>query len=290
MKKLITSDITDSVGMPVKAGTLRHIQESYTEAVAELAKAAIGNGYGAAPGYILNGVVNGSAHPTYNTGSGSLFINGEIFLVDAASFTLSGGQTAIFVLDETFATGSDADSVEFTDGINRNVHQIRKAKLQGGTAGTGMVNFPDCARLNNNRPDVTIGAGNAGIAIGGAWPNYTVSNLYPPTENPVLAHRKISLGDFNPDPGDGYTSRLSGATSGFAMYVHNFPTAISGDFIIVLNVGNAGYNATADMAANYMCSVLLGQQDANKFYFAVQTSATGNAQDLDIWYTVFRKP
>lgn len=291
MKKLITTDITTSVGMPIKGGTLRHLQESYTESIAEVVKASVGTSYSDATAYILNGIVNGSSHPTYNTSKGSIFLNGEVYLVDAASFVVSSGQVAVLVLDTSFATGTDADGVQFTDGITRNVHLIRKAKLQSAAGGTGLSNYADAQRIIANQPIVNLTQG-TGIAITGAYPNLTIACTVSPNPSPILLQRKIFLGDINSSVGDGYTTLLSGGSSGFAAYLHTFPSPLPGgtSFQPVLMVGNGGHDVTSNFDDNYMCSPLLGYYDNTKMYFAVQTTATGNVQALDLWYILIQTP
>lgn len=292
MKKLITSDITDQIGMPLKAGSLVHLQASYTEAIAEVVKAAIGGGnsYNPAVAYILSGIVNSAGNPVYNTSAGSIFFNGEVYLVDAASFTLTPGQVAIFTLDLSFITGQDADGVEFTDGVVRNVHLVRKAKLQAGAGGSGMANYADGVRIIANQPLVNLTNG-TGIAIAGTYPNLTISSTVTPGVNPILAKYNISLGDMNSTPTDPYTTLLTGGGSGQAAYLHNFPTAFAdSNFSIWLQVGNGDHTTMSQFSTNYMCSALLGYFDNTKFYFSLQTTATSNVQQLQLNYIVIKNP
>lgn len=290
MKKLITTAITDQIGMPVKSGTLDHIQAAYQEAISESVKACIGSGYNSGVAYILNGLVNSATHPSYNTNAGSIFFNGEVYLVDAANFTLTGGQTAVLVLNEAFTPAPNADPVEFTDGIVRNIHLVRKAVLTPTAAGSGIANYPDCQRINSNLPFVTLTAG-AGISIAGGFPNFTINNTYPPSVNPILRTRKIFLGDLNTDPTDGYTTRLSGSTNALTAYLHNFPTPLDdANYTPVFTIGNQGDTDWGGFNDNYMCVVTVGYFDATKMYFAVQTSDASHTQAIDLWYTLIKNP
>lgn len=143
MRKLDVSAVTSSIGLPVKSGTLSHVQLAYQEALGELGKAMAGTGYVTNKAYILNGCANSGSGSNYIISTGSLFYNGEVFLVDAATFTISGPNVAVGVIATTFFADTVADPVEFTDGVLRNIHQIRKIVLQPGLSGSGAANFLD---------------------------------------------------------------------------------------------------------------------------------------------------
>lgn len=118
MKKLVTTDISTTNGMPLKSGSLVHIQSAYTEAIAEVVKALAGATYSNSIPYRLNGLVNTGG----TVSAGSLFFNGEVYLVD--SFSLPTPANAR--VDTTYFADVSADPVDFTDGTPRNIHEIRK--------------------------------------------------------------------------------------------------------------------------------------------------------------------
>lgn len=142
MKILDTTDISDTVGMPVKGGTLVFLQDAYKEALLALAKNLIGPNYSDAIGYILFGCINSATPLDYNISAGAIFYNGEVFLVDAVTFTAAGGEVAVASISTDFFT-DNADPVEFTDGGPRNVHQIRKIAFASGASGSGEFDFAD---------------------------------------------------------------------------------------------------------------------------------------------------
>jgi hypothetical protein len=291
MRKLNTSAITTSIAMPVKSGTLDHIQNAYTEAIAEAVKALAGSNYNGGTMYILNGLINTGTFPNYNISAGSVFYNGEVYLVDAANFTLAGAQVAVCKIVTTQFTGVNADSVQFNDGVPRNVHDIRKVQVMADLAGSGISNYVDGQRINANRPDVSITSG-AGISIGGAFPNFSVTNTSPALPSPVLYYRKVFLGDLNTDPGDGYTTRLAGSTNGLTAYQHNWPIDLSGagSILPVLQIGNQGHTDWGGFNDNFMCVHHLGYWDNSKMYFSIGTTASGNAQSLDLFYYILKLP
>jgi hypothetical protein len=289
MRKLNTSAITTSIAMPVKSGTIEHIQNAYTEAIAEAVKGLAGSTYSAATMYILNGLVNSGTFPTYNITAGSVFYNGEVYLVDAASFTLAGAQVAVAKIVTTQFSGINADAVQFTDGIGRNVHDIRKVQLSADLAGSGISNYVDGRRINSNRPDVNILAG-TGIGVAGTFPNITVTNTAPATPSPVLYYRKVPIGDLNTNPSDGFTTLLAGSNNGLSAYRHNFPVAFTGNILPVLNIGNGGHNDYNGFADNNGCSVLLGEFTTSYMYFSIGTYDSGKTQSLDLFYHILQVP
>lgn len=271
--------------MPVKSGTMAHVQNAYKEAIAEGIKGVIGTTYNASKMYILNGLANSVSAPAYNIAAGSVFYNGEVYLVDAATFTSTVPNVAVLSLNITYATGSNADGVEFTDGTVRNVHEIRKMIITSGLGGSGLSNYADCERINTNQPNVNIIQG-TGIGVSGTYPNITVTNTSPAQPSPILRSRKIILGDMNTDPGDGYTTRLSGSTNSLTAFVHTFPSAMAPgtQYFPILQVGNAGHDNWGGFNDNYMVCALTGAYDHEKMYFAVQTTASGSAQSIDLYY------
>jgi len=96
---------------------------------------ALLSGVGSFP-YVLNGMLNIGSGLNYIISSGSVFDpnTGEVFLCDGNTFTASVGQVAVVSLVTT-QYSTYADPVTFTDGVTRNVHNIRKIQVTAGTAG-----------------------------------------------------------------------------------------------------------------------------------------------------------
>ena len=138
MKKLNTSPITNTTAMPVKAGTLQHLQLAYQEAINALARNAVGRATDDTRAYILFGCVNSGTTGAMNVSAGAIFFAGEVFLVDA--FTLNVTLAAIASISTTYYS-IEADPVTFTDGVARNVHEVRKITFSNGTSGTGLFDF-----------------------------------------------------------------------------------------------------------------------------------------------------
>lgn len=141
MKKLITTSISNTVGFPVKSGTLDFLQLAYQEALTAISKNIIGSlGYSTSTVYILYGCVNSGSGSSYIISAGAVFYNGEVYLVPAATFTVSGGDVAIATL-VTLQYSTNADPVVFTDGSSKSVHNIRQVVITDGSTGSGISDF-----------------------------------------------------------------------------------------------------------------------------------------------------
>ena len=88
--------------MPYKAGTFEHMQLALEEVSAELGKVILNGNYDPDKVYILLGVVNSGSGSDYDISEGSVFFNGEVFLVDAVTFTISGSDVAIGSIVTTY--------------------------------------------------------------------------------------------------------------------------------------------------------------------------------------------
>jgi hypothetical protein len=138
MRKLSTSSVSNTTAMPVKAGTLQHLQLAYQEAVNALARNVIRRDTDTTRAYILFGCVNSGTAGSMNVSAGAIYYAGEVYLVDA--FTLTVTQAAVAAITTTFYN-VNADPVTFTDGVPRNVHEIRKVTFSNAASGSGLFDF-----------------------------------------------------------------------------------------------------------------------------------------------------
>lgn len=146
MKILDVSPISSTIAMPVKSGTLQFIQDAYKEGISTLVYNLVGGVPSVNTIYILSGCINTGTAPNYIISAGKVYVNGEIYDVDAVTFTLVGLEKAYAYIDITQFT-TNADPVEFTDGIFRNVHNIRKIKIVNTLISGGLPEFQDFIRL-----------------------------------------------------------------------------------------------------------------------------------------------
>jgi len=197
MKKLNVTPISDSAQMPLKKGTLQFLQDANLEALAAILKSHIGDAYNASTVYILFGVKNTGTAPNYVISAGAVFYQGEIFLVDATSFSTSGN-VAIFQIITTQYT-TYADPVTFSDATVHNVHDIRKVQVLAGTSGSGIADFSQAnSPLLVVPPQVNI----SGAGVTGSYPNFVIpgaNGLYP-----ILYAGSYNIGDI-PSGGQTYS-------------------------------------------------------------------------------------
>jgi hypothetical protein len=190
MRKLKTTDVTGAViGMPVKAGVLEHLQNSYTELFQSLMKHISGLADSSSTAFVLYGCVNSGTAPVYNITAGAIYYQGEIFLVDAAAFTAAVG--AVVIIETTQYTAVDSggnqkgDPVLFSDLVSRNILNIRKIKfVDGDNLTAGFIdNFSDIVYVQSD----WITVGDAGApAFENSWDNDNTS-----TENSASFKKRI---------------------------------------------------------------------------------------------------
>lgn len=191
MRNLNVSAVTAAIGLPVKSGSLAHIQLAYREALGETVKAITGYVYDPTKVYVLNGCVNSGSGSNYNISAGSVFFNGEVYLVDAAAFTIAGPNVAVGVITKTFFTAVNADPVQFTDGITRTIHEIFKIVPQAGLSGSGAGDFNSWVQLTLNIPQLNLtGTGIANVT--GTYPNKNIDVVIP---NRILLMTSFFIGN-----------------------------------------------------------------------------------------------
>ncbi len=139
MKKTDLSNVEANVrGLILEDKTLQHIFEAYQEGFEAILKAL---NCDPAEITILSGaVVDDSADPDFTVTAGWAAYQGEVFQVDAGAFTAGGGETAVWVIETTYAA---TDPVQFDDGNEFNINQIRKLKLESGVSGSGEKDWGD---------------------------------------------------------------------------------------------------------------------------------------------------
>lgn len=225
MKKLDVSSITDTSQFPLKQGTLQFLQDANAEVLANILIGLIGPGYNPATIYVLNGCVNSGTGTVYIITAGAVFYNGEVFLVAATSFTVSGGNVPIFT-QVTSQYTVHADPVTFTDAVVRNVHNIRMFAIVQGASGSGVadysqgyfLSFAIPLQLNLTAPNTGSYATNI-LQLIGVYPNMA---LYVPAPasgaNPILYAGSYNVGDLQ-DPGLDYAITFPAALATASYYI-----------------------------------------------------------------------
>jgi hypothetical protein len=147
MKKIKTTDIIAGSAMPLKSGSLNHLQSANQEGIFSLAQSELFQRNGVSAGYAnpqalygLSYTVSGS---TWSIESGCLVFGTEMYLCDTTlGISLGLGQVVIGTITTTYLTATNADPVIFSDSTSNNVHEIRKIVWSAGTSGSpGTIDF-----------------------------------------------------------------------------------------------------------------------------------------------------
>lgn len=218
MKKLIVTGITDSAQLKIKTGTLQFLQDANAEAFQAVIIAAIGPTYSPTIVYKLYGVINSGTGNAYAISAGAVFYGGEVYLVDAVTFTASGVQVGVLNIVVTQYT-TNADPVTLTDSTVVNVHNIRKMVISAGTTGSTISDFSAISAFSFYVP-AQLNLTAAGLAsVTGTYPNLKINvpaatNLYP-----ALYAGTVMVGNVNVDPGQDYPVTFPAALSTANYYV-----------------------------------------------------------------------
>ena len=189
MKILDVTAVSDAAQIKIKKGTLKFIQDAHIEALRDLITALIGPSYNPDTIYVIKGLVNSATHPSYTISPGTIFYQGEIFEVDAFSFSVTGSNVAVLSILTTQYT-TDADPVTFTDLITYNVHNIRKIGISAGAYGSTFANYSEVNFIPFViQPPITI----TGDGVLGGYPNFVIPGIS--NTHPILYVGSYSVGD-----------------------------------------------------------------------------------------------
>jgi hypothetical protein len=151
MKKIKTTDITSTSAMPLKKGSLDHLQAAYTETIQDVNKAYWAGDRASTQPKALYGLENTGSGSTYIISAGALMLTsyGEVFRCDAQTVVVSGSNVLVGTVTTTYLTAADADPVEFSDSTSNNVHEIRKIVWSSGASGSGNLNYTSLVFRNS---------------------------------------------------------------------------------------------------------------------------------------------
>ena len=160
MKYLATGSINNSRSMPLKSGSLQHIQDAYKDTFREVMKCIVGTDYDSNKAYILSGCINTGTLGSYVISAGYIFYSDQVYRVPATSFTPAVGETAIAQFSITNVNGTNYDPVQFTDGNTINVHYESIIEIVSGVAGSGVSDFANLIRINaHDHKTLTLSTG-----------------------------------------------------------------------------------------------------------------------------------
>jgi len=146
MKKIKTTDIIAGSAMPLKSGSLNHLQSANQEGIFSLAQSELFQRNGVSAGYANPQALYGLAYTvsgsTWSIESGCLVFGTEMYLCDSTvGIVLGLGQVVVGTITTTYLTATNADPVIFSDSTSNNVHEIRKIVWSAGVSGSGSFDF-----------------------------------------------------------------------------------------------------------------------------------------------------
>jgi hypothetical protein len=268
MKKLTVSGISDSAQFKFKSGTLQFLQDANSEAFAALCQALIGVNYSSAQVYILWGCINTGTGDSYIVSAGAVFYAGEIYLVDATTFSLNAN-VAIFSLVTT-QYQTNADPVTFSDSSVHNIHDIRKMAVVAGTTGT--MNYLTAKGILEYIPAQLNAVGTGALAITGTYPNLRFDVPIASNNYPALFAGSLNVGD---------------VSAGGQDYTITFPSALAtGNYYIVGTI----VSNPASTAPNEDTTLFWTVRSRTSAGFILRLQESGNhSQNVSFEYIIFAK-
>lgn len=277
MKTLDLTAVTPSVGIIPQKNTVEHITSSYLEGVASLAKSMIPVSWQTGKLVILHGCEMTGTNPSARTiTAGAVFYNGEVYQVDANSFTTTGSEIGIWTLQD-INTGTES---KLTDGSDVHALVDNKFVFSNGLSGSGLFDenetegfswmqdsliesTPTCSvgtisnlktrhRVNNNMIDFNISAivtiTNAASANAFTPPRVIIENIIPYEKYEInyvnIDYQNILVGngysesDIDNNQGALY-ARTIGTTTISLILVARYPTTLTnGDKIYFYVTGS----------------------------------------------------
>lgn len=169
MNTLKTNQITANASMPIKSGTIDFLQDAWKEVARYMANSVGSNIHEiASSGSVLWGGENNGSAPNWDIRTGLVYYGGELYILDAATFTSGGGQTAVCTITTTYNTSATTDPVLFTDGNSHNAHEIKRMTVAAGVSGSGTVDYNSLTFINpahNNKVQTGFHANWLGSAL-----------------------------------------------------------------------------------------------------------------------------
>jgi hypothetical protein len=159
MKHVLSNNITSTAKQPVIKETLKHYDNQLTEVVNALCNSIKGS----SGSFIVYGCEWTYSGGVFSMTSGAVFLNGELYLSDSYTNTMSMPSVFYGGITESFES---IDPILFTDGNNYNVHQTKKIVWNNGTNSVDYftINRQTTGWLKHTITNSMIGL-NAGVVV-----------------------------------------------------------------------------------------------------------------------------
>jgi hypothetical protein len=153
MKKIKTTDIIAGSAMPLKSGSLDHLQSAYQETTIDTIQMLISQGDTEAyPTTLLPRIMYGCRWLSGigAVSQGCIIYGNELYRTDGATGIVLGfGDVVVGTITTTYFTATNADPVVFSDATSNNVHEIKKITWAAGAPGSGDFDLQDCYMYND---------------------------------------------------------------------------------------------------------------------------------------------
>lgn len=182
MNKIDTTQIVDPTSQqPFTGRSLQFLQEGLQDALNSLGRCLAGADYNNSTVYVLNGLEMTGAND--DIANGYAFYNQELWLVEGAT------NTAAFidgvVLIQSTPIDPAYDPVVFSDGVPKNVHNIRRLKIVDQNPGSGIADYNQVVFINRNK--ITAKTGTLQSTASASITNYSLTggNYFSPSNRTV---------------------------------------------------------------------------------------------------------
>jgi hypothetical protein len=158
MKEILTTAISNTVGLPLLGRTIDFIRDNVKEQTTSLAYSELNSSNDSLP-IVLYGCIGtystvGFTNDTYTITKGAILYQGEIYQVPAMVATRANiGETIVFRIDST--TFQEGEPTLYTDGASRNTNLDRTIKIYNGATGSGIIDAVNLKYLNYSKVDDT---------------------------------------------------------------------------------------------------------------------------------------
>ena len=136
MKILDLNPVTPSVGVIIQKNTLLHITDAYKESFESLGKSMLPVSAYTGKLVVLYGCVITGTNPGARTiTAGAVFYNGQVYQVQASTFTTTGSQIGIWTLVDLNAASIES---KLTDGTDVHMLVNNAFVFSAGAAASGL--------------------------------------------------------------------------------------------------------------------------------------------------------
>lgn len=136
------------------------LQTAIQQIYASIAKGLIGVNFDPLKSYILTGCNNSGSGSSYVISQGAIFMNSQVYIVDATSFTTGGGETAVCKVDKKSYRQYGVDNATGEYGISLPDHPIPIIRIYSAVSGSGDIDFSDLESINSSIGGMGTGMAN----------------------------------------------------------------------------------------------------------------------------------